>query len=238
MGSIGTAYSTNAGDIIYRFSGDSTSADGWSFQNQVENDRIEQFFLRYSNVDKLISDMTEDQKAAFKIWTDGDLSTSSVLNDWNALDDLDRNVFRNLDSVLDKATLNKGIEVVSFSNPQILLEKGQSISQLKNMEGKDVTIRSYMSFSAANSGLHIGRENSSEEKQVEYRMEIPGGKISTGAGMWVGDSRINRWNNTQREFLTNRDISVHVSKVFYDVSKDKYVVTLKYLTRLPHDYGK
>ena len=67
-----------------------------------------------------------------------------------------------------------------------------------------------MSFGAASQGLTIGDSS----KKVEYKLRIPPG--SKGAGMWIGDKRINGWGAEQREFMSNRDSVFKVGKTTYD----------------------
>lgn len=89
-----------------------------------------------------------------------------------------------------------------------------------------------MSFSAAKQGLKIDAMSSAN---VEYVLSIPGG--SKGAGMYIGDKRINKWGNRQREFMTNRDTAYRVGKTSFDTNKNIYVVELSYVGRLAHDYS-
>ena len=103
------------------------------------------------------------------------------------------------------------------------------------MVGQNVKSLGNMSTAAAKVGLPIV-EPWQDNKAVEYTIKIPKG--STGAGMWIGDSRINTWGSAQREFMTNRDTWYRVDKVSYNHSTGRYNVELTYTGLDEHDYGK
>ena len=102
------------------------------------------------------------------------------------------------------------------------------------MKGKVVYSPANLSTGVAKTGLTIG---AASEKPIEYRIHIPAG--SKGAGMWIGDDRINGWGGRQREFMTNRD-SLYVigdSKDGKDYKdRDVTYVDLYYIGRTKHKY--
>ena len=113
---------------------------------------------------------------------------------------LEQQLTRVYDKYLDQSVINAGVEVRRLGSAELLLGSGRSlarsIEELKALEGRDIFAKGSMSFGAAAEGLYIGGDS---RKNVEYKLRIPGG--SKGAGMWIGDSRINGWGPEQREFL-------------------------------------
>jgi hypothetical protein len=147
----------------------------------------------------------------------------------------DRKITKDMDTVLDQATLDKSVEVRRLATAELVLGAGHreaSLTELQAMKGKTVVSRGAMSCGVAAEGLTIG-----SRKAVEYKIAIPGG--TTGAGMWIGDKRINpNWGAEQREFVMNRDTEYEVGETAYDAARGVYVVELAYKSRRPHDYGR
>lgn len=205
---------------------------GWEYKGSGAS--TVKWFDNYSNYDELIRSMSEDDRFAFKrIWAPGQFM--GVHDGWDALSDKFKGYQRIFDKYLDRSELRRGVVLSRTSDAQLLLGKGHklpTLSELQSMEGKVITSKSPMSFAAAKRGLTIG-DNS---KKVEYKLSIPSG--TKGAGMWIGDSRINGWGPRQREFMANRDVAIKVGKTTYNPSTGIYTVELKYVGRLKHDYGK
>lgn len=203
-----------------------------------EGDGKEQieWFNKYSNYNELIDNMNETEKDAFNKWAYGYFTNGQQYRGWDTLEDDDKQRTQIYDDYLDKATLSHGIVVSRGSDAKLILgpdNERATFEQLKAAEGSIITSKGNMSFAAAKHGLAVGDPT----KQIEYKLHIPGG--TTGAGMWIGDTRINDvYGAKQLEFMTNRDISVRVGKTVYDAERDKYIVHLEYLGRRKHDYGK
>ena len=147
----------------------------------------------------------------------------------------DQEYTQRYDDMLDKSVITKGVTVVRRTTAEWLFGKGHysaSLEELKSMAGKEITIKGNMSTGAAAQGLTIGDDS----KHHEIRIRIPAG--SKGAGMWIGDHRVNGWGPEQREFMTNRDIVVKVGRTTYDKTRGVYVTDVTYTRRMPHDYGE
>ena len=89
-----------------------------------------------------------------------------------------------------------------------------------------------MSFAAAAEGLRITPVGLAPS--VEYSLKIEGG--TTGAGMYIGDERVNFWGDKQREFITNRDIWITVGKSEVDESRGITKVELIFGGLMDHEY--
>lgn len=209
---------------------------GWRGKMEFEGDGKDQvnFFKNNTNAYKLINSMTRDETEAFLNWTRGRFMTRSVWYGWDRMSESQQERARIYDRILDKATLDKGIIVNRLTDGMLLLNKSgvSSLKELQAKEGQYIRVNSYMSASAAKEGLEIG----DSDKQVQLRIHIPAG--STGAGMWVGHSKINGWGARQREFMTNRNIGLRVGKTTYNKSTGIYTVNMYYEGREEHDYGK
>lgn len=138
------------------------------------------------------------------------------------------------DDILDQSVLNKGVVLTRSSTAELVFGGGHtkaSLDDFQAAEGSIITSKGSMSFGAASQGLSIG----SYGKTVEYSLKIPGG--SKGAGMWVGDTRVNGWGADQREFMTNRDSVFRVGKTTYNKERRTYSVELEWMGHTAHDYG-
>lgn len=147
------------------------------------------------------------------------------------------------DRTLDQATLDEGIVVRRRATTEFLfgerLSRGElSIDAFKDKRGTIITADAPMSTGAAAHGLKISFSGAG--KPVEYVIHIPG--KTKGAGMWIGDSRINRgFGPDQREFVVNRDTAYAVGRTV--VGKDPvdgdevYQVHLYYVGRKKHRYS-
>lgn len=191
------------------------------------------FFNENSNYSELIDEMTWQENAAFADWANGAWTDGQQYNGWDNMSPEERYTTQLFDDVLDKSVLTSGVEVVRRSDAQLVMGAGNttaSLADLQKMEGQVITAKGNMSFSAASEGIPM-----SSSGNIEYRLKIPGG--SNGSGMYIADDRINDWGAGQREFMTNRDISIKVGKTTYDSNRGVHVVELQYVGRQPHDYG-
>lgn len=205
---------------------------GWQYDGDGQDEM--DFFFENSNFDDMINQMSEDDKQAFKMWARGAFMDGQQYDGWDNMTNLEKERTQRYDRILDNAELKKGIELRRLSDAQLVLGAGNkmpSMEDLKAMEGQYITAKGSMSFAAAKRGLTIG----DTDKKVEYVLKIPPGK---GAGMWIGSGAINDWGSQQREFMTNRDISIKVGKTRYNKDRGIYEVELEFGGRQKHDYGK
>ena len=208
-------------------------ADG---SHSYKGDGTEQvkFFNEHSNYNELIEGMTKEEREWFSdYWAPGMFMSGQQYRGWDSMSDSYKRATQTYDDVLDKSVFNKGLVVVRRATAELILGKGNkygSLNELQAMKGQEVISRGNMSCGVASQGLTIGAS-----KNVEYKIFIPKG--AKGAGMWIGDHRINGWGAKQREFMTNRDIRLKVGKTTYDSDRGVYVVELKYNGGLVHDYG-
>lgn len=207
---------------------------GWTYEGDGHHQIS--WFKANSNVDDVISATTSDDRAAMRDWASGHFMGGQQYRGWDALSMTDKEYTQRYDDMLDKSVINKGVSVVRRTTAEFFMGAGvtrASLSDLQALEGKDIVSKANLSTGAAAQGLTIG----AHDKHHEIRIKIPAG--SKGAGMWIGDSRINPgWKAQQREFMMNRDIVVKVGKTTYDSSRDVYVTEVTYTGRMPHDYGK
>ena len=205
------------------------------FEYEGDGREAEDFFQQYSNFDELIREMNYDDIRAFQRWASGEFMNGQQWGDFDNMTSREQEFTRVYDKYLDRSRLDEGVQVVRYGSAELLLGRGKSLasslSELQAMEGSVIHAKGSMSFGAAKTGLEIGGR-----KNVEYKLSIPKG--TTGAGMWIGDERINGWGSMQREFLTNRDVDYKVGKTTYDSKRDVYVVELRYDGRTKHDYGR
>ncbi len=199
-----------------------------------DGQETDDFFRAYSNFDDLIRSMNSDDVEAFQQWAFGWFMRGQQWQGFDSMDNYDKQFTRSFDKILDQARLDRGIVLSRIGSARLLgLDHGraESLSELQAREGQIIDVAGNMSFGAASRGLEIAGG-----KNVEYKLKIP--EKTVGAGMWIGDDRINGWGRMQREFLTNRDIMVRQGKTKYDKSRDMYIVELEYLGRKKHDYGR
>lgn len=221
-----------------------TPSSGFTYNG--DGKKQEEFFKKFSNFDDLINEMSREEKDEFDdIWVPGAFMHGEGYKDWNDMDRWAQRAIEVYDKFLDKSVLTKGVVVARLATGELLFGKGKSFGtfdEFKAMEGKVIISTGNMSTGAAKEGLTIGSTLSTKPtsswgrpKSVEYKITIPSG--SKGAGMWIGDYRINSgFGNDQREFMMNRDIRLRVGKTRYDSRRDVYVVEMTYEGRLPHRY--
>ena len=232
----GTARNNNKNKEEYKEFFDEETSDTRSYNNRKQ-DGAEQkaWFAEHSNFDELIQQMNSKEREAFNdYWAPGHFMWGQQYEGFDNMDARDQELTRIYDKYLDKATLDHGVIVTRLTDAQLVMGAGHktaTLDELKAMEGKIVPSKGHMSFGAAKHGLRIGDYS----KQIEYRLAIPG--HTKGAGMWIGDKRIDFWGAEQREFMVNRDILVKVGKTTYDKARNVYTVNLEYVGRQKHDYG-
>ncbi len=195
------------------------------------------WFLKNSNFNALIQGMSRIEREAFTdYWTVGHFMDGQQYRGFDNMSKFDQDLTRIYDKILDKATLSRGITVRRLTSAELLTgNKHATLDELRALEGTNVKSRGNMSCGVGAKGLHIGDLS----KDIELNIHIPGGSKGKGAGMWIGDRRVNtEWNRKQREFITNRDTYWQVGKTRYDSSRKVYVVDLYYSGQDRHDYGK
>ena len=206
------------------------------FNYEGDGHHQEAWFKANSNVDEVVSATDADTRRAMSDWTAGHFMTGQQYDGWDRMSASDKARTQRYDDMLDKSVIHKGVTVVRRTTAELLFGKGKTsatLAELQAMEGREIISTGNMSTGAAAQGLTIGSYN----KDHEFRIHIPAG--SKGAGMWIGDRRINPgWGPDQREFMTNRDIRLKVGKTIYDESRGVYVTDVTFTGRLPHDYGK
>ena len=209
-------------------------SDGWNYEGDGHHQK--EWFKANSNVDEIIADTSASDRSAMRSWAMGYFMSGEQYRGWDDMSIHAREYTQRYDDMLDKSVLTKGVSVVRRTTAEFFMGAGvtkASLSDLQALEGKDIISKANLSTGAAAQGLTIG----SRTKSHEIRFNIPAG--SKGAGMWIGDSRINPgWQAKQREFMMNRDIVVKVGKTTYDSARDVYVTDVYYTGRMPHDYGK
>lgn len=208
-----------------------TAYGGYNYTGDGKD--VMDFFKRKSNFEEVIKSLSSNDVDDFYSWAIGDFMGSNKA-EWNTLSSYEQRMLKTYDKVLDKSVLHEGIVVRRLASFSLVNNGSRSVpsdSVLKNMEGNLVNVRMPLSSSAAAEGLRIG----SSGKNVEYVIHIPAG--STGAGMWIGDYRINsEWGPKQREFMINRDTVFKQGKTTYNSKRGVYEVELYYVGRTKHNY--
>ena len=208
--------------------------DGFNYEGDGHH-QVE-WFKANSNVDEVLNAVDSDTKDAMWDWTGGHFMSGQQYDGWDNMRTEDKRRTQLYDDMLDKSVINKGVTVVRRTTAELLMGKGvtrASLAELQAMEGKQIVSDGNMSCGAAAEGLTIGSFN----KHHEFKIKIPAG--SKGAGMWIGDERVNPgWKAKQREFMMNRDIALKVGKTVYDKKRDVYVTEVTYVGRFAHNYGK
>lgn len=198
------------------------------------------FFDENSNYNDIINSLSLEEKEAYRdYWTQGYFMNGQQWGGWDSMNYNARKYTRVYDKTLDKSILKKGVVVSRLTSAELFLGEGNkvatSLEQLQSLRGQVVVSKANMSCGAAKYGLHIGDLS----KNVEIRIHIPAG--TKGAGMWIGDNRINAWGRRQREFITNRDTAYRIGNTTTRIDhngKKIYVVNMYYDGRQKHDYGK
>ena len=224
----------------------------YSHEYSGDGDDEDLWFREHSNFDKIIEDIINndwDAEDAFDDWCSGHFMRGQQYEGFSNMLKSDQDRTRKYDKYLDQSEIDEGLVLSRRATAELLgLSLGESLSlaKLKKMKGKVIVAKGNMSCGAAQDGLTIASDDS--DKPIEYKIHIPAG--AKGAGMWLGDKRINGWGDRQREFMTNRD-SVFVigdaktkkKKRVYDFWTGSYKtlpiqeVHIYYIGRLPHDYS-
>ena len=194
-----------------------------------------EWFRENSNVEELIDGMSNGEKRAFSRWAEGMFMWGQQYDGWDNLGHDEKLYTQTYDDILDKSVISKGVSVVRLTTAEIFFGKGHSCAdydELAALEGQTILSKGNLATAAANKGLTVGQHT----KEHEIRINIPAG--SKGAGMWIGDERVNmRYGARQREFLMNRDVLLKVGKTTWDESRNVLITELTYVGRTPHDYG-
>lgn len=205
---------------------------GWSFDGDGKDTVA--FFNQASNYAQLISQMSPEDIDAFSMWAVGHFMHGQQYRGFTNMRDYERKYTKIYDKFLDKATLNEGIVVHRLAGFELINNGSSATMTLPDIQkkiGNKIISKGNMSTAAASEGLTIG----DSKKRVDYEIHIPKG--STGAGMWIGDSRINDWGNRQREFMVNRDTVYTIEDVTYSKATQRFKVILHYKGRQKHDYS-
>lgn len=235
-GSSGLGKSGGTYKNLHKFSDAVTSVGDYETGYKGDGKDAAQFFSKNSNFDKLIQNMNEEEVSAFRdTWAGGYFMRGQQYNGFDNMNRDERRITKIYDKILDQATLDKGIEVRRTATAELIMGKGNviaNIDDLRSMEGKMVYSAGNMSTAASSQGLKLW----DTRKNVEYKFKIPNKTV--GAGMWIGDGRINYAGPTQREFMMNRDTVFRVGKTVHDKKRNVYVVDMEYIGHTEHDYGK
>lgn len=230
MGGRGSSFGTGSGTDYTSFP-DVSDFKGFAYGPGDGSD-VAAFFKNNSNYDELINSMDGDDKDSFRGWANGWFMDGQQYNGFDSMTRSEKKMTTTFDRYLDQSTLSKGVILARSSDAQLVLGAGNktgSLADFQAAEGSIVGSKGCMSFGAASTGLSIG----SYRKSVEYKLKIPGG--TKGAGMFIGDKRINGWGAEQREFMVNRDTLFKVGKA--TESRGTITVELTYVGRQAHDYG-
>ena len=219
-------HKTASGD--YRVFKD-TASGGYNYTGTGKD--VQDFFKRQSNFEEIVKSLSSRDVDDFYKWAIGNFMGSNKA-EWSTLSSYEQRMLKTYDKVLDKSVLHEGIVVRRLASFSLVNNGSRSIpSDFVSMEGNLVNVRMPLSSSAAAEGLTIG----SSGKNVEYVIHIPAG--SKGAGMWIGDYRINsEWGPKQREFMVNRDTIFRQGKTTYNSKRGVYEVELHYVGRTKHKY--
>lgn len=234
MGSTG-ALTRRQNETVKRF--DSVPESGHEYPD--DKGATAKWFKENSNFEDVINEMDAITRSAFFEWSRGYMMDSRVWGEWKDLLPFQRENIQLMNAAIDKSIVNKTIEVARMSTWRII-NNGENVKvspeRLRAMEGELIYVKGAMSTAAAKEGLSIDwRGKAGVHKPVEYKITIPGG--SKGAGMWIGDKRVNGWGDIQREFIMNRDSYYKVGKSYYDSERKKTIVELTWMGTKKHEYN-
>lgn len=230
----GRTSASNMGSQAFKSTQDMDYLDGTGEAVYVGEDDATPFFMENTNMNELIESMGEDALSAFESWVGGEWMSRDNWAPFNQRSSYIQEDTRLIDNVLDSATLSKSVTVNRMGSARFLGlgARVEDPSQLDSLVGKSIKSSGYMSTGAAAQGLVVERGHN-----VEYRIHIPGG--SKGAGMYIGDKRVNpHWGSRQREFIVNRDSVFKIKGYKRDSSRGVYMVDIEYTGRDRHDYGE
>lgn len=226
MGSVGSGYT--------KFK-DKPSLWGRSFDGDAQD--IKDFFRDNTNSYDIIEQVAQDRKAvqAFGDWAVGWFMDGQQYDGFSNMSLRDQERTRIYDKYLDQSVINKGFETRRLASAELLRGTGNKTiteEQLKALVGQDIIAKGNMSTATASQGLGI----SSSRHPIEYVFQFPKG--SKGAGMWIGDYRINdEWGHRQREFITNRDAVYTMKDYKWNEKRGVWEVTMRYKGKVDHDYS-
>lgn len=208
---------------------DGDSKDIFSGEGQAQLD----FFRNHSNNESLVPRMQAESKS-FDNWVSGMYMDGEQYKGWDTMSIWAKVDTQAFDDIMDRSVLNEGLVVRRNAGASLVLGKGHSevtLAELQAMKGRIITAKGNMSTSAAAQGLDIG-----SKKPIEYTIKFPKG--SKGAGVYIGDRRVNKFAGaSEREFMTNRDVSFRVGKTTWDSSRQIFKTELTFIGRQEHDYG-
>ena len=239
--SSGLAGSGSSGGRYHAFS--AKAADTHYFAADDEKGVAAAWFREHSNNEELIREAADSPygREAFDHWTTGYFMGGQQYRGWDGMSREDQMLTQIYDSYLDRSVMHEAVEIRRLATPELLgLGRAQpSIEDIRRLAGQIVTSGGDMSCAAAGEGLTISWSKNPRAvgKHIEYNFRIPKG--TKGAGMWIGDRRINpSWSDQQREFMMNRDTAWKVGKVRYDSRRECYVVDMDWVGLQKHDYGR
>ena len=208
---------------------------GWEYGGSHK--AVKDFFDRTTNYDELISKMSREEREAFRNWARGYFMSGQQYKGWEDMSTEDRRLTRIYDKYLNQTEVREGFTVYRAAGYELINSGSRSslsIDEIRGMVGEIIPSKGSMSTGCGTAGL-VGMGRGSG-KSVEYKINIPKG--STGAGMWIGDDRINGWGPKQREFMTNRDSLFRIDGVRIN-EKGRTEVELTYVGHTKHhDYGE
>lgn len=178
------------------------------------------FFGKNSNYNALISQMSDEERNDFHDFVAGIF----MYNKGKSLDANDQRRQATYDKYLGQATLSEGVEVKRLTDWSFL-GGAKTAEQLSAMQGQVITSKYPLSTGAAGEGLLM--YSNYKSKPVEINYKIP---PSTGAGMWIGDTRINpTFGAKQREFMLNRNTDWKVGKSHFDSKRGITVIDMEFV---------
>lgn len=209
-------------DRMHIYAGDGKEQEKWVTEN--------------TNNMELIDEIADDYDArdAFYRYGQGGLMGTDIYDGWDSESEHRKEIRRHLDEYIDRSEIQKSVTVSRLSDTQLLFGKGKktaTLAEVQAMEGELIFSQNNLSSGMAAEGLRITYDT----KPIEYKIKIPGG--SKGAGMWIGDERINGWGTKQLEFLTNRDVWYRVGKSYMDKKRGVIVCEITFASLDVHDYG-
>ena len=228
---------TNKNERYREFEDTTTHSHDFDYHKPKEGGEEQKKFIRETtNTEELMNELLKNSAEvyAFENWGYGAFMSGQQYGKFSDMYSELQKWTRTFDKYLDRVVNKEGFIVRRRATAELLLGKGNtrpmSLEQLQGMKGQLVTSKGSMSTSLAKHGLTIGDSS----KKMEYEIRIPAG--SKGAGMWIGDKRINGWGSRQREFMTNRDAVFQVGDTKYDPRRGVYVTQLTFIAHERHSY--
>lgn len=208
MGGIGAHKGGAGNNTPHKFGYWDYEDDGWQGE---EVQAALKWFQNNSNLTQWEQGLTQDEKQGLYDYA---RSAYSVINDTlegKTVNNVDQALvakeIKDIQSALNKYTLKSPILVTRTDNGQLLGLNSASYQQLKNMEGKTVDVKRFVSTdTSAVSSANYG--------SVNYTIEVPKGK---GMGAWLPTTAGNL-SKGEAEFLINSGRKYEI----VSVNKGKY----------------